>query len=151
MVAGKHGARANGNAKSGRGQRLGPASKQAGDRAGRAEQTGRGTASGPRTNGLKTQEAAMAKASAGSSKGQDAAQDKGRLQALERALGQIEKTFGSGSIMRLDGDANNIIPGINTGALSLDLALGGRGVPRGRVVEVYGNRTDVVHSLPAAR
>ncbi|MDY7110504.1 MAG: recombinase RecA [Planctomycetota bacterium] len=65
-------------------------------------------------------------------------EDKGRLQALERALGQIEKTFGKGSIMRLDADAMLKIPGISTGALSLDLALGGRGVPRGRVVEVFG-------------
>ncbi|MCP3902487.1 MAG: recombinase RecA [Planctomycetes bacterium] len=65
-------------------------------------------------------------------------QDKGRLQALERALGQIEKTYGSGSIMRLDSSSQNIIPGIGTGALSLDLALGGRGFPRGRIVEIFG-------------
>jgi recombination protein RecA len=65
-------------------------------------------------------------------------EDKGRLQALERALGQIEKSFGSGSIMRLEGDAVKQIEGIGTGALSLDLALGGRGVPRGRIVEVFG-------------
>ncbi len=65
-------------------------------------------------------------------------EDKGRLQALERALGQIEKTFGKGSIMRLDGDAKNLIPGISTGALSLDLALGGRGIPRGRIIEIFG-------------
>ena len=65
-------------------------------------------------------------------------EDKGRLQALERALGQIEKSFGSGSIMRLDRDAVKQIDGIGTGALSLDLALGGRGVPRGRVVEIFG-------------
>jgi recombination protein RecA len=65
-------------------------------------------------------------------------EDKGRIQALERALGQIEKTFGKGSIMRLDADPKNITPGISTGALSLDLALGGRGVPRGRVIEIFG-------------
>ena len=65
-------------------------------------------------------------------------EDKGRLQALERALGQIEKTFGKGSIMRLDGDSTNVIQGIRTGALSLDLALGGQGVPRGRVIEIFG-------------
>jgi recombination protein RecA len=64
--------------------------------------------------------------------------DKGRLQALERALGHIEKTFGSGSIMRLDSSNTPVIPGIATGALSLDIALGGRGVPRGRVVEIFG-------------
>ncbi len=65
-------------------------------------------------------------------------EDKGRIQALERALGQIEKTYGKGSIMRLDGDPRNVIPGISTGTLSLDLALGGRGVPRGRIVEIFG-------------
>jgi recombination protein RecA len=68
----------------------------------------------------------------------DEAADKGRLQALERALGQIEKTYGSGSIMRLDSGAQNVIPGVATGALSLDLALGGRGFPRGRIVEIFG-------------
>ncbi|MHC4992088.1 MAG: recombinase RecA [Planctomycetota bacterium] len=65
-------------------------------------------------------------------------EDKGRLQALERALGQIEKSFGKGSIMRMDGDQIAPIQGISTGTLSLDLALGGRGVPRGRVVEIFG-------------
>lgn len=63
---------------------------------------------------------------------------KERTQALDRALGQIEKSFGKGSIMRLDEDAYLSIPGISTGALSLDLALGGRGIPRGRIVEVFG-------------
>ncbi|MCI0631271.1 MAG: recombinase RecA [Phycisphaerales bacterium] len=65
-------------------------------------------------------------------------EDKGRLQALERAVGQIEKTFGKGSIMRLDSNATNAIAGIPTGALSLDIALGGAGVPRGRVIEIFG-------------
>ena len=63
---------------------------------------------------------------------------KEKTQALDRALGQIEKSFGKGSIMRLDEDAYLAIPGISTGALSLDLALGGRGIPRGRIVEVFG-------------
>ena len=67
-----------------------------------------------------------------------AAISKERAQALDRALGQIEKTFGKGSIMRLDEDAYLSIPGISTGALSLDLALGGRGIPRGRIVEIFG-------------
>ena len=59
---------------------------------------------------------------------------------LENAMGQIEKMFGQGSIMRLsDSDiASAAIQGISTGALSLDLALGGRGFPRGRIVELYG-------------
>jgi recombination protein RecA len=65
-------------------------------------------------------------------------EDKGRLQALERALTQIEKSFGKGSIMKMDGERIAPIPAISSGSLSLDLALGGRGVPRGRVVEIFG-------------
>ncbi len=64
--------------------------------------------------------------------------DAGRKQALERAVSQIERNFGKGSIMRLDDDPANLPPGIGTGALSLDLALGGRGIPSGRVIEVFG-------------
>ena len=65
-------------------------------------------------------------------------EDKGKQQALDRALGQIEKTFGKGSIMRLDDDPTRIVPGISTGAISIDIALGGRGIPRGRIVEIFG-------------
>jgi len=61
-----------------------------------------------------------------------------KKQALDRALAQIDQAFGKGSIMRLDEDAYNNIPGISTGALSLDLALGGKGIPRGRIVEIFG-------------
>ncbi|MCH2137043.1 MAG: recombinase RecA [Phycisphaerales bacterium] len=61
-----------------------------------------------------------------------------RTKALELALGQIDKAFGSGSIMKLNGDQIKQIEGIPTGPLSLDLALGGRGLPRGRVIEIYG-------------
>ena len=64
--------------------------------------------------------------------------DPGRRQALDRALGQIEKAYGKGSIMKLDGDRLAGIPCVSTGAISLDLALGGRGLPKGRVVEVFG-------------
>lgn len=64
--------------------------------------------------------------------------ESGRQQALERTLGSIEKAFGKGAIMRLDGDVTNLPPGIPSGTLSLDIALGGRGVPRGRVIEIYG-------------
>ncbi len=71
-------------------------------------------------------------------KGNVIMEDKGRRQALDRALGQIEKTFGKGSIMRLDDDPTKVVPGISTGSISLDLALGGRGIPRGRVVEIFG-------------
>ncbi|HEY0875232.1 MAG TPA: recombinase RecA [Vicinamibacterales bacterium] len=65
--------------------------------------------------------------------------DRERLKAIEAAVGQIEKQFGKGSIMRLGGkDAVNAIPAISTGAVSLDYALGIGGVPRGRVIEIFG-------------
>jgi recombination protein RecA len=63
---------------------------------------------------------------------------KERAEALARTVGQIEKTFGKGSIMKLDEEAMAAVPGVTTGAISLDLALGGRGIPMGRIVEVYG-------------
>src|SRR3989338_3898022 len=61
-----------------------------------------------------------------------------RLKALDLALAQIEKQFGKGSIMRLDGNVVVDTPVISTGSLSLDAALGVWGVPRGRVIEIYG-------------
>ncbi len=63
---------------------------------------------------------------------------KEKLQALSTTVAQIEKAFGKGSLMKLDEHAYLAIPGISTGALSLDLALGGKGIPRGRIVEVFG-------------
>ncbi|KHE93225.1 MAG: recombinase RecA [Candidatus Scalindua rubra] len=59
-------------------------------------------------------------------------------QALERAVSQIEKQFGKGSIMRLGIDQKLDVAAISTGSLSLDMALGVGGMPRGRVVEVFG-------------
>src|SRR5262245_47202415 len=65
--------------------------------------------------------------------------DKERAKAVEMAVGQIEKQFGKGSIMRLGGkDAIAPIPAISIGSISLDWALGVGGVPRGRVVEIFG-------------
>jgi recombination protein RecA len=65
--------------------------------------------------------------------------DRERLKAIELAVGQIEKQFGKGSIMRLgQKDAIMPIPSIPTGAISIDYALGIGGMPRGRVVEVFG-------------
>jgi len=61
-----------------------------------------------------------------------------REKALASALEQIEKNYGKGSIMRLTDDLVVAVDGIPTGSLSLDLALGGRGVPRGRVCELFG-------------
>jgi recombination protein RecA len=65
--------------------------------------------------------------------------DRERLKAIEMAVGQIEKQFGKGSIMRLgQKDAVYAIPSISTGSVSLDYALGIGGVPRGRVIEIFG-------------
>jgi recombination protein RecA len=61
-----------------------------------------------------------------------------RQQALEMAVGQIEKQYGKGSIMRLGERGNVGVEAIPTGALALDLALGIGGLPRGRVVEIFG-------------
>jgi recombination protein RecA len=61
-----------------------------------------------------------------------------RDKALDVALGQIEKQFGKGSIMRMGENTHMQIEAISTGALALDLALGIGGLPRGRVVEIYG-------------
>lgn len=58
--------------------------------------------------------------------------------ALETAMAQIEKAFGKGSIMRLGDNENVVVETISTGSLSLDLALGIGGVPRGRIIEIYG-------------
>ncbi|HNX27723.1 MAG TPA: recombinase RecA, partial [Phycisphaerae bacterium] len=61
-----------------------------------------------------------------------------RSAALDAALKQIEKNYGVGSIMTLSNASAVQIPGISTGAISLDLALGGNGVPQGRICEMYG-------------
>jgi recombination protein RecA len=57
---------------------------------------------------------------------------------LKNALMQIEKEIGKGAIMRLGQDSAADVPGIPSGALSLDIALGGRGFPRGRIIEIFG-------------
>ncbi len=65
--------------------------------------------------------------------------DDNKKKALSAALGQIEKQFGKGSVMRLgDGGAEQNIDVVPTGSLGLDIALGIGGLPRGRVVEIYG-------------
>ena len=58
--------------------------------------------------------------------------------ALEAALGQIEKQFGKGTVMRMGEDKREAIPSISTGSLGLDIALGIGGLPKGRIVEIYG-------------
>lgn len=61
-----------------------------------------------------------------------------KQKALEAALSQIEKSFGKGSIMKLGEQAGLKIPSISTGSLGLDIALGIGGLPKGRIVEIYG-------------
>jgi recombination protein RecA len=65
--------------------------------------------------------------------------DKNKTQALTAALSQIEKQFGKGAIMRMgDGSAHKKVDVVSSGSLALDVALGVGGLPRGRVVEIYG-------------
>ncbi len=61
-----------------------------------------------------------------------------KKEALQAALGQIEKQFGKGSVMKLGDNSQLSVESIPTGSLSLDIALGVGGVPRGRIIEIYG-------------
>ena len=69
---------------------------------------------------------------------QDSRKDSGKEKALNAALAQIERQFGKGSMMRLGDNDRQAIPAISTGSLGLDIALGIGGLPRGRIVEIYG-------------
>src|SRR4026208_2413646 len=73
--------------------------------------------------------------------------EENRTKALAAALSQIEKQFGKGSIMRMDAEAIKDIDVVSTGSLGLDLALGVGGLPRGRVVEIYGPESPRKHTL----
>ena len=64
--------------------------------------------------------------------------DKDRAKKLDTVFSQIEKQFGEGSLMKLGSDQIKKMPSISTGALAIDLALGIGGVPKGRVIEIYG-------------
>ena len=66
------------------------------------------------------------------------APDKNKISSVENALNQIHRQFGKGSIMRLGSQEAELVPAIPSGALSLDIALGVGGLPRGRVTEIYG-------------
>lgn len=61
-----------------------------------------------------------------------------KQKALDAALGQIERAFGKGSIMKLGSDSHQEVEVVSTGSLGLDLALGVGGLPRGRIIEIYG-------------
>ena len=80
----------------------------------------------------------------------------GKSKAIETAVAQIEKQFGKGSIMKLGGKEKIDVEVIPTGALSLDLALGIGGVPKGRIIEIYGpessgKTTLAIHILTEAQ
>ena len=64
--------------------------------------------------------------------------DANKSKALEAALGQIERQFGKGTVMRMGEGTRQAVPAISTGSLGLDIALGIGGLPKGRVVEIYG-------------
>jgi recombination protein RecA len=64
--------------------------------------------------------------------------DDNRRKALDAALSQIERQFGKGAVMRMGDSPREAIPAISTGSLGLDIALGIGGLPKGRIVEVYG-------------
>ncbi|MGA2666651.1 MAG: recombinase RecA [Patescibacteria group bacterium] len=82
--------------------------------------------------------------------------DKGREEALEMALNQIERQFGSGAIMKFGEKKSLILDVISTGSLSMDLALGVGGLPRGRIIEVFGpesvgKTTVALHAIAEAQ
>ena len=70
--------------------------------------------------------------------------DENKKKALAAALGQIERQFGKGAVMRMGDNERVAIPAISTGSLGLDIALGIGGLPKGRIVEIYGDRKSVV-------
>lgn len=61
-----------------------------------------------------------------------------KKKALEKVIFQIEKAFGKGAIMRLGENSNTVVEALSTGSIGIDLALGVGGVPKGRIVEIYG-------------
>src|SRR5271166_372579 len=82
--------------------------------------------------------------------------DPTRDRDLKNALAEIEKQFGKGAIMQLGESSTLDVQGIPTGALSLDIALGGKGLPRGRVVEIFGpeasgKTTVALHAIASAQ
>ncbi len=66
------------------------------------------------------------------------AKDQNKIKALESAIAQIEKAYGQGSVMKLGDTAHLQVEAVPTGSLSLDIALGVGGIPKGRIIEIYG-------------
>lgn len=82
--------------------------------------------------------------------------DMDKMKAIENAMGQIEKQFGKGSIMKLGEHSSLNVDAISTGSLDLDIALGIGGVPRGRIIEIYGpessgKTTSALHIIAEAQ
>ena len=85
-----------------------------------------------------------------------ASQTQDRSKALATALAQIDKNFGKGSVMRLGDDTCSPVSVIPTGSVALDVALGVGGLPRGRIIEVYGpessgKTTVALHAVASAQ
>ena len=93
------------------------------------------------------------RSASGSKNGAGAKEAKAKDAALQAAVTQLEREFGQGSVMRLGDESAIPVEAISTGALSLDLALGVGGVPRGRIVEIFGpessGKTTLVYHLIA--
>ncbi|MCL3779045.1 recombinase RecA [Prolixibacteraceae bacterium JC049] len=82
--------------------------------------------------------------------------NKEKLKALQLTMDKIEKTYGKGSIMRMGDKAHEDVPVISTGSLSLDVALGVGGFPKGRIIEIYGpessgKTTLAIHAIAEAQ
>jgi len=80
----------------------------------------------------------VAKKQAVETNGKAAPTETAKDRSLNHTIGQIDKAFGAGAIMRLGEGSSLEVEGISTGAISLDLALGGRGLPKGRIIELFG-------------
>ncbi|NBV46083.1 MAG: recombinase RecA [Planctomycetia bacterium] len=129
--------------------------------AGTAGVNGRMARESNRESNKESKETREGKAAAGRGAGRSGAKAAGASflddnPALRNTLAQIEKEFGAGSIMPLGSDIAAPIEGISTGSLSVDLALGGKGLPRGRIIEVFGpessgKTTLALHAVASAQ